>query len=251
LLRGYRAKVVSQTAIVACALASLLAIASYCLESWPPAKSSFDPLPSVGGVIDVRILDSGRSGYKSYLYQIDVNEGRTLELENKSVSVEEFEIPPSRTLPGGPINNDRSHNFSGAAGSSHNFPPFSSPDGRYAVLSSGDDGHPTNGAGPIPIVVELSTNHTEVSRASIPYRYYVGGVTWSPDSKAVALLLSAQRPGFGPLDLLSAFSGHPIHYKSFGFLILDIEDRRSVSVLHFAGRFSSGETAIEWELTHD
>ena len=248
---GYRAKVLLNTAIVACGLLSLLATASFCLESWPPSKTSFTPLPSVGGAIDVRILDSGWRGFRSCLYQIDVQGGRVLQLENRSIPGEEFEIPPSRTLPGGPINNDRSHNFSGAAGSSHNFPPFSSPDGRYAVLSSGDDGHPTNGAGPIPIVVELSTNHTEVSRASIPYRYYVGGVTWSPDSKAVALLLSAQRPGFGPLDLLSAFSGHPIHYKSFGFLILDIEDRRSVSVLHFAGRFSSGETAIEWELTHD
>jgi hypothetical protein len=106
-------------------------------------------------------------------------------------------------------------------------------------------------AGQIPIVVELSIDHTEVSRASIPYRYYVGGVTSSQDSKAVALLLSAQRPGFGPLHLLSAFSGHPIHYKSLGFLILSVEDRRYVSVLRFADQYASGETAIEWELAQD
>jgi hypothetical protein len=250
LLRGYRAKVVSQTAIVACALASLLAIASYCLESWPPAKSSFDPLPSVGGVIDVRILDSGWSGYKSYLYQIDVNEGRTLELENKSVSVEEFEIPPWRALPGGDSDTGRSQNFSDATGSSHHFPEFSSPDARYVVLSSEYDGQKSIGAAQIPIVVERSSDHTEVFRASVPYRFYVGGITWSPDSKAVALLLSSQRPGFGPLDILSAFSGHPIHYKSFGFLILNVEERRSVAVPRFAGGFASGETAIEWGPSH-
>jgi hypothetical protein len=248
---GYRAKVLLKTAIVACGLPLLLATASFCLESWPPSKSSFDPLPSVGGAIDVRILESGWRGLRSCLYQIDAHEGRVLQLENKRISSEEFEVPPWRTLPGGQINNGRSHNFSGATGSSHNFPQFSSPDGRYVVLSSGDDGLQSNGADQIPIVVELSTDHTEVSRASIPYRYYVGGVTWSPDSKAVALLLSAQRPGFGPLDLLSAFSGHPVHYKSFGFLILSVEDRRSVSVLRFAGRYASGETAIEWELAPD
>jgi len=90
----------------------------------------------------------------------------------------------------------------------------------------------------------------EVSRASIPIAISVGVVTWSPDSKAVALLLSAQRSGFGPLDLLGACSDHPIHYKSFGFLILTVEDRRSVSVLRFAGRYASGEIAIAWELAH-
>jgi len=52
------------------------------------------------------------------------------------------------------------------------------------------------------------------------------------------------------LDLLGACSDHPIHYKSFGFLILTVEDRRSVSVLRFAGRYASGEIAIAWELAH-
>jgi hypothetical protein len=244
---GYRAKITWKTAIVACALASLLAIASYCLESWPPAESSFDPLPSVGGVIDVRILDSGWSGYKSYLYQINVNEGWILELENKSVSVEELEIPPWRALPGGDTDTGRSHNFSEVSGSSHNFPGFSSPDGRYVVISSRDDGQQSNGAAQIPIVVELSSDHTEVLHASIPYRYYVGGVTWSPDSKAVALLLCSQRFGFGPLDLLSAFAGHPIRYKSVGFLILNVEERRSASVMRFTGRYALGWAALEWE----
>ena len=251
MLLGYRAQVLLKTAMVACGLPLLLATASFCLESWPPSKSSFDPLSSVSGAIEVRILDSGWLGLRSCLYHIDVHQGRVVQLENKPVSSQEFEIPPWRTLPGGQTNNDRSHNFSGATGSSHNFPPFSSPDGRYVVLSSGDDGHPSSRGGQIPVVVELSTDRSEVSRAAIPYRYYVAGVTWSPDSKGVALLLSAQRPGFGPLDLLSAFSGHPVHYKSFGFLILSIEDRRSVSVLRFAGRYASGETAIEWELARD
>jgi hypothetical protein len=248
---SYRAKVIRKTAIAACGFCLLLALASFCLESWPPAKSSFDPLPSARGLIDVRILDSGWLGFKSYLYQIDVHEGRVLELENKSVSPQEFEIPPWRALPGGDIDTGRSHNFSDAAGSSHNFPGFSSPDGRYVVLSSGDDGHQSNGAAQISIVVESSTDHTEVFQASIPYRYYVGGVSWSPDSKAVALLLCSERFGFGPLDLLSAFAGHPIRYKSVGFVILNVEERRSVSVMRFTGRFALGWAALEWEPSHE
>jgi hypothetical protein len=247
---GYRAKFLLKTASIACGVLLLLATVNFCLESWPPAKNSFDPLPSTGGVIDVRILDSGWSGYKSYLYQINVNEGRILELENKSISPQEFEIPPWRALPGGDTDTGRSHNFSEVTGSSHNFPGFSSPDGRYVVISSGDDGNQSHGAGPIPIFVELSSDHTEVFQTSIPYRYYVGGVTWSPDSKAVALLLCSQRFGFGPLDLLSAFAGHPIQYKSFGFLIVNVEERRSVAVMRFTGRYALGWAALEWEPLH-
>jgi hypothetical protein len=248
---GNRAKTIWKTAIAACAVCLLLAIASFCLDSWPPVKSSFDPLPYPGGVIDVRILDSGWLGFRSYVYQIDLREGRVLELENKSVSQQEFEIPPWRALPSGDIDTGRSHNFSDAAGSSHNFPEFSSPDGRYVVLSSGDDGHPSNGAAQIPIVVERSSDHTEVFQASVPYRYYVGGVTWSPDSKAVALLLCSERFGFGPLDLLSAFAGHPIRYKSVGFAILNVEQRKSVSVMRFTGRYALGWAALEWEPSHE
>jgi len=106
---GYRAKIIWKTAVVACGLYSLLAIASFCLESWPPAKSSFARLPSVGGMIDVRILDSGLWGFKSYLYQIDLSEGRVLELENKSVSSEEFANPPWRAFTGAHIDMGSSH----------------------------------------------------------------------------------------------------------------------------------------------
>jgi hypothetical protein len=238
---GYRAKVLLKTAIAACGLYLLLAIASFCLESWPPAKSSFDPLRSVSGVIDVRILDSGLWGFKSYLYQIDVSEGRVLELEDESVSSEEFANPPWRAPPGGHIDTGGSHSFAGMA----------SPDGQYVAMSPGEDGYQSNGAGQVPIVVERSSDHTEVFGASFPPRYYVRGVTWSPDSKAVALLLSSERIGFGPLDILSAFAGHPIHYEAFGFVILSLAQRRSVGVMRFAGGFAGGWAAIEWEPPHE
>lgn len=237
---GYRARIVSKTAIAACGLYSLLAIASFCVESWPPAKSSFDPLRSAGGTIDVRILDSGLWGFKSYLYQIDVNEGRVLELENKSLSSEEFANSPGLPLTGAHIDTGSSHNFAGIA----------SRDGQYVAASSRNGAIQSNGAGHVPIFVERVSDHTEVFRASIPPRYYVRGVTWSPDSKAVALLLSSERIGFGPLDILSAFAGHPIQYKSFGFLILSVEEHRSVGVMRFAGGFAGGWAAIEWEPLH-
>lgn len=248
---GYRAKIIGKTAIAACGLYLLLAIASFCLESWPPAKSSFDSLRSVDGVVDVRILDSGLWGLKSYLYQIDANEGRVLELENKSVSSEEFAIPPWSALPGGHGDTGSSHNFCEGTISSHNFPGFSSPDGRYVVGSIGDDGQQSNAAGPIPVVVERSSDHSEVLRASIPPRYFVCGVAWSPDSKAVALLLWSEHFGFNPLDLLSAFAGHPIQYKSFGFLILSLEEHRSVGVMRFAGGYAGGWAAIGWKPLHE
>jgi hypothetical protein len=238
---GYRAKTTWKTGIVACALFLSLALASFCLESWPRAKSAFDPPPSIGGVIDVRILDSGLWGFKSYLYRIDVSEGRVLELENKSPSSEEFANPPWSAPSGAHIDTGSSHNFAGIA----------SPDAQYVAVSSGDGALQSNAAGQVPIVVERSSDHTEVFQASIPPRYYVRGVTWSPDSKAVALLLSSERIGFGPLDILSALAGHPIQYKSFGFLILNVEARRSVDVMRFAGGFAGGWAEIEWMSLHE
>ena len=238
---GYRAKILWKTAIAACGLYMLLAIASFCLESWPRAKNSFDPLRSAADTIDVRILDSGLLGFKSYLYQIDVNEGRVLELENKSVSSEEFANPPWSAPPGAHIDTGSSHNFAGIA----------SPDGQYVAISSGAGAFQPNGGGQVPIVVERSSDHTEVFQTSIPPRYYVRGVTWSPDSKTVALLLSSERIGFGPLDILSAFAGHPIQDKSFGFLILSITERRSVGAMRFAGGFAGAWSEIEWEPLHN
>jgi hypothetical protein len=243
---GYRTKVVSKTIVLACGLPLSLAIASFCFGNWPPSKSSLDSLRSADGVVYVRILDSGWWGLKSYLYEIRVNEGRVLELENKSITSEEFETPPWRALPEGHIDAGSSRNFSGDTLSSHNFSGISSPDGRYVAISSGDDGYQSNGAGQIPIVVERSGDHTEVFQTSIPPRYYVRRVAWSPDSKAVALLLSSDRAGFGPLDILSGFAGHPIQYKSFGLLILSLEERRSVGVMRFAGGYAGGWAAIEW-----
>jgi hypothetical protein len=234
---AYRAKTIWNTGIVACALFLSLALASFCLEGWPPAKSAFDPLPSIGGVIDVRILDSELWGFKSYLYRIDVSEGRVLELENKSLSSEEFANPPWSAASGAHIDTGSSYNFAGIA----------SPDAQYVAVSSGDVALHSNAARQVPIVVERSSDHAEVFRASIPPRFYVRGVTWSPDSRAVALLLSSERVGFGPLDILSAFSGHPIQYKSFGFLLLSVEERRSVGVMRFAGGYAGGWAAIEWE----
>jgi len=248
---AYRAKVLLQTAIVACGVLVLLAIASFCRQSWPPAKNSFDPLPSPRGVIDVRILDSGWSGFKSYLYQIDVNEGRVLQLENKTISREEFEIPPWRALPGGYTDAGSSHNFPGNAGPSHNFAGIASPDGQFVVFSSGDDGSHSNVAGHFPVVVGRSGDQAEIFAASISPQYFVQSVAWSPDSTTVALLLCSERLGFGPLDLLSAFTGHPIQYKSFGFLILSVERRRSVGVVRFAGGYAEGQAALEWEAPHN
>lgn len=237
----HRTKVILKTMIVVCGLPLLLATASFCVGNWPPSKSNFNPVPTVDGVIDVRILDSGLSGFRSYLYQIDIKEGRVLELENKSLSSEEFANPPWHSLPGGHIDTGGSHSFAGIV----------SPNGQYVALSSGEGGYQSTGAGQIPVVVERSRDHTEAFRASIPPRYYVRGVTWSPDSKAVALLLSSERLGFGPLDILSAFAGHPIQYQSFGFLILTVEEHRSVGVMRFAGEYAGGWAAIEWKPLHD
>jgi hypothetical protein len=123
----HRTKVILKTMIVVCGLPLLLATASFCVGNWPPSKSNFNPVPTVDGVIDVRILDSGLSGFRSYLYQIDIKEGRVLELENKSLSSEEFANPPWHSLPGGHIDTGGSHSFAGIV----------SPNGQYVALSSG------------------------------------------------------------------------------------------------------------------
>jgi hypothetical protein len=217
---GYRAKTILKTAIVASGSSLSLAIAGFCLENCPPAQSSFASRRSVRELIDVRILDAGRWGLKSYLYQIGLNEGRLLELENKSISSEEFEIPPWRALRGGHSDTGSSQRFPGITGPCHNFPGIAARDGQYVVFSSGASGNHANGPRRFPIVLECSSDYSEIFHASLPFRNFLPSVAWSPDSKVVALLACSERFGFGSLDLPSAFAWHPIPYKSFGFLIL-------------------------------
>jgi hypothetical protein len=215
--------------VLACGLLFSLSLLNFCFQSWPPAKNRFAPLRSPAGVIDIRILDSGLRGTRSYLYEIRVNQGRVLELENKSISMQEIADPPGKVLWGG----------------------NTSPDGQYVSVSPGAGEHLSSGSDQIPIIVERSNDHTPVVQTSIPPRCSVAGASWSADSKAVALLLSSERFGFGPLDLLSAFAGHPIRYKSFGFVILSIDESKSVSVLRFSSAYAGSWAAIEWNPLHD
>jgi len=132
-------------------------------------------------------------------------------------------------------------------GSPTTFERVLSPDGRYVVISSGEPGPAQDNSARLAIVVKDSNDDATVVRGSVPAGNYVRGVAWSPDSKAVAILLLTQHFAFSPLGLLSAAAGHPIYQTSFGFMILNLSERKSIGALRFPGTYVSPWWTFAWK----
>ncbi|OLD82777.1 MAG: hypothetical protein AUF67_02845 [Acidobacteria bacterium 13_1_20CM_58_21] len=77
--------------------------------------------------------------------------------------------------------------------------------------------------------------------------FKVRGIAWSPDSKAVAVLKESERRGYGPLELVSALSGHPVPYNSTGFVAVGVSENESVGLPYIAWEFRSAWSYIRWQ----
>ncbi len=67
------------------------------------------------------------------------------------------------------------------------------------------------------------------------------------DSKAVAVLKESERRGYGPLELVSALSGHPVPYNSIGFVAVGVSENEGVGLPYIAREFRSAWSYIRWQ----
>lgn len=74
----------------------------------------------------------------------------------------------------------------------------------------------------------------------------VTGVIWSPDSKAIAVLLEKERVDFSPIGLLAMGSGHPIPLHTFKVTLLSSELDHELEVPVIRKDSPSGWARIDW-----
>ncbi len=93
-----------------------------------------------------------------------------------------------------------------------------SPDQRWVALSVGD---PDNQITKKEISLISASDLREIFRIRLTKPRYVGDLAWRVDSKRLFVLELTDRVGLNPLELISAFAGHPVPHYSFYLGIID------------------------------
>lgn len=96
-----------------------------------------------------------------------------------------------------------------------------SPDLHWVALSVGNPDSVINGKH-----VEISLVNTldlkEKIRIKLRKDRYIGDLAWRPDSTRLFVLEKTDRVGLNPLELISAFAGHPVPHYNFYIGIIDL-----------------------------
>lgn len=93
-----------------------------------------------------------------------------------------------------------------------------SPDQRWVALSVGD---PDNQLTEKVISLVNASDLREKIRIRLTKPRYIGDMAWKADSKRLFVLEETERVGLNPLELISAFAGHPVPHYNFYIGIID------------------------------
>ncbi len=194
----------------------------------PPVYNRSDPGPPTrdGGFVGVRtsriiclqivlgLLGCGKESRTSNpVVPIDLAPGRiTLEVSSNSHSWQYQVTPFTGTVVELGLNSPESVgskqaiqvSTTGKANCFFEGSEAKSPDDGYIAQCSG--GYPGK---PAEFGIRKSNTKSATFQLDKSGRQILGFV-WSPNSHSVALLTSSQKRGYGPLELLWAFAGHPV-----------------------------------------
>ncbi|GLI39317.1 hypothetical protein GHYDROH2_28180 [Geobacter hydrogenophilus] len=95
-----------------------------------------------------------------------------------------------------------------------------SPDFHWVALSVGNPDSVINHKHKEISLVSTS-DFKEKKRIKLIKGRYVGDLAWRSDSSKLLVLEKTERVGLNPLELLSAFAGHPVPHNSFYLAIFD------------------------------
>jgi len=90
----------------------------------------------------------------------------------------------------------------------------------------------------------------DVVRGAIPLERRVGrsvgSIAWSPDSQNVAVLVSTERLGSGPIESLGKAFGHGVPYVDVSLLIVDVASGSECEVV-VARDVKYGDGSVMWD----
>ena len=74
----------------------------------------------------------------------------------------------------------------------------------------------------------------------------MGSIAWSPDSQNVAVLVSTERLGSGPIESLGKAFGHGVPYVDVSLLIVDVASGSECEVV-VARDVKYGDGSVMWD----
>ena len=194
-----------------------------------PGLSTTKAVTSFAGIIEIGVLESRSNGQALSVYSINPSAG-TIKL-TREAPIELGSSVSSEPLPAG------AHISRCPNGTDF---PVSSPNNRFVASCVREQGKS------LVIVTEVLTK-TLMKNILISNFFNVSGIAWSPDSRAVAVLEESERKGYGPLELASALSGHPVPYSSIGFVAVSISENEGTGLPYIAREFRSAWSYIRWQ----
>jgi hypothetical protein len=192
-------------------------------------SNRFQPDPNFAGNIRIGVIESQFTGGEDYrVYGLDLGTGRVASQE-----VQHF--AGASDLGISSIESSGAH----IDRCGQNSPLVYSPNAKFVASCPNSD--------PDMVVIRAVDDNQEVCRVPLWRRRRVSGIVWSPRSNAIAVLERSSRRGWGPADILSAVSGHPVPYNWFAVEVHDISCSNMVAVNSIGRQFRYGwANIIEW-----
>jgi hypothetical protein len=96
------------------------------------------------------------------------------------------------------------------------------------------------------VTVFNKQSNAQVRRWAADEGWKICGLSWSPDSASIAVLLEKARTDLGPLGLISAASGHPIPLETFKVTLLSVYSESELHLPVIRKDSPSGWARIDW-----
>lgn len=209
----------------------LLVVASVCVVLWEMRGSLFSGSArsdtkfvsdrAYGGQLVVSVVERMTGPEKYFEFLIDLNRGEVSWSEKAKIEV--------HTSPNGRVDDCQRGGF------------VTVPDGNGRdVVVCGTD------AGRDLVTVLNKESNAQVRRWTADEAWKVCGLSWSPDSGSIAVLLEKERTDLSPLGLLSAASGHPIPLETFKVTLLSAHSEHELHLPIIRKDSPSGWARIDW-----
>jgi len=96
------------------------------------------------------------------------------------------------------------------------------------------------------VTVFNKESNAQARRWAADEGWKICGLSWSPDSSSIAVLLEKERTDLSPLGLISAASGHPIPLETFIVILLSVHTKSELRLPVIRKDSPSGWARIDW-----